>query len=501
MSVFLALAAVALMLLIPAALAVRKHDGSADDYLTAKRGIHWLPAGVSAGVSMLSGFSFTALVGYAYEFGMFAIWFVIVRNIGEIAISWFVWPKLYDAAVKRDCVTLGQLAGSVFGKRMDAIRLFSGAVVAFLLTVYVSSQLQSAGIALEQTVNMPAIAGMTGAGAVLAAYCFWGGVRSSIWTDNSQAVMMLVTLLSVPAGILYSAGGFGGMAETLHASAGADYLNPFTHPDIPYKGLYVFSLLYIGFCILGQPHVFSRFITVKDKRAAKKAQLTYYVTALSMNLLAVLAGVMIRAVIDPATFTDASGDVNAEAALFAAAVALFPLWFVYVIAAGAASASMSTGDSQIQAAANALIFDIVRPLKRIFSGAAEDDTRPRDWTDSHWASKCVTAGMIALATAGAAGLSGHTVFDIVEVAWSTQGAVFFVPFILYACTKGRFIPAERVLLAVMLCCAAVTLSWKFAGLNHIAYPAMPGMSAAALLLWLYSISLRDGSLASRRKPR
>lgn len=471
------------MLMVPAVLSVLKHDRSTEDYLHAKRSIHWLPAGVSAGVSMLSGFSFTALVGYAYTYGAFAIWFVIVRNIGEILISWYVWPRLYETSIKHDCSTLSQLAGKLYGRNMKYLRVITGILIASLLTIYTSSQLQSAGIALENTMSIDPIVTILAAGAILMIYCFWGGIRSSIWTDNSQAVLMLITLGSVPIGIIYSLGGFQEVYDAIKSSANADYLNPFTHPEIPYKGLYVFSLIFIGFCILGQPHVFSRFMTVDNPSSMRKAQVTYYVTALSMNLIAVIVGIMVRAIIAPESFTDASGTLNAESALFTAALMLFPMWFVYFIAAGGASAALSTSDSQIQAASSSFIIDVIRPIKVFFVKATNQENLV-DWTHNHWATKITTGMVIILATFFALILTKQTVFDIVEIVWSTQGSLFFAVFVVYTFTKIDVFPNEWQMLFVMVLGVILTLIWKFQDLNIIAYPAMLGMTVSTLMLYI-----------------
>lgn len=486
-----------LMLAIPAYLAIRKHDATAEDYLTAKRGIHWFPAGVSAGVSMLSGFSFTALVGYSYEFGMFAIWFVIIRNIGEIAISWKIWPRLYAASVEHDSVTLSQLASKLYdSKPLTLVRFCSGLILLILLTIYVSSQLQSAGIALDQTMKIPLIYGIIGGGTVLLAYCFWGGIRSSIWTDNSQAILMVITLVAIPTAIIYQAGGLEELTFQLTQQAGADYLNAFTHETLEYEGLYMFSLLFIGFCILGQPHIFSRFITVKNQQTMRKAQITYYATGFSLNMLAVAIGIMSRAIIAPETFTDTSGDINAEAALFTSAGLLFPAWFALLIAAGAASAAMSTGDSQIQAAGNALIIDIIRPIIRIWN---KNNAAIHDWTQSHWATKSATAGIIFVATFGALLLSSQTVFDMVEVAWATQGSLFFALFIYLLYGQRYAAISQPVLLAAMFIGVGGSFLWKLSPYSYLAYSSFAGMSLS--LLWLGGAMLfARKKLASDKYP-
>lgn len=481
MIIALALFVIVLLMLIPAVLSVRKHDATTDDYLTAKHSIHWLPAGISAGVSMLSGFSFTALVGYSYIYGAFAIWFVIVRNIGEILISWYVWPKLYDASIKHNCSTLSQLAGKLYGGNMKKIRIISGSIIVFLLTLYVSSQLQSASIALNNSMDISTTTTILCAATLLMTYCFWGGIRSSIWTDNSQAFLMIITLTSVPIGIWVTLGNMGSIYDAIIVNASADYLNPLTHPDIPHKKLYVFSLLFIGFCILGQPHVFSRFVTVPDRRSMRKAQCTYYVTALTMNLLAVLVGVMVRALISPETFTNEAGEINAESALFAASAILFPLWLVYFIAAGGASAAISTSDSQIQAASTSFIIDVVRPIRMLLLKREFEDHH--DWTDNHWATKITTAFIIITATSFAIILTQQRVFDIVEVAWSTQGSLFFAIFVLFTFSRLDYAKEEYLLLFTMAIGISLTLTWKFAGWNIIAYPAMIGMTVSVLLLW------------------
>ena len=55
---------------------------------------------------------------------------------------------------------------------------------------------------------------------------------------------------------------------------------------------------------------------------------------------------------------------------------------------------------------------------------------------------------------------------------------------MYSFTKIDILPNERQLLCVMALGVVLTLSWKFMGLNIIAYPAMLGMTASTIMVYV-----------------
>ena len=137
--------------------------------------------------------------------------------------------------------------------------------------------------------------------AMIAIYCFSGGLRASIWTDAAQSLVMLLALLVIVLSSLYELGGFGGLMMRLESISPT--LVQLFPDDKPWLIYFIGSSI-MGAGIVGQPHIIIRIMTLKnveDFRQTKKVYFYYYIPFL---VLATMAGLCCRAILSDTSAFD-----------------------------------------------------------------------------------------------------------------------------------------------------------------------------------------------------
>ncbi|MCA9687917.1 MAG: hypothetical protein KC457_37510, partial [Myxococcales bacterium] len=125
------------------------------DYFLGGRSLGPWVAALSASASSSSVWTLVGVSGYAYGFGLAAVW-LIPACVGGFALNWFVLaPALRRVAAERGAITVTELlAGPPGSERRRAIVAVASIVVLLSLLTYVAAQFQGAGLAFAETFDM-----------------------------------------------------------------------------------------------------------------------------------------------------------------------------------------------------------------------------------------------------------------------------------------------------------------------------------------------------------
>ncbi|MDE0301958.1 MAG: sodium/proline symporter, partial [Gammaproteobacteria bacterium] len=323
------------------------------DYLLANQETPpWL-AGLSAGATANSGYMFTGLIGYAYLVGLPSIWLGLGMIIGDIVASSFIHRRLRSVTNMGQAETYAGILSHWNGTDFRMYRHLAGFVSLIFLSTYAAAQFVAGSKALHVLFGWEEFVGALIGAAIVASYSWAGGIRASIWTDALQAIVMMVAMIVLLVLALDFVGGISAAWTAL------DAVSP-THldlvpPDLQFGALgpLLFGLGWIvaGFCVVGQPHIMVRFMTLDRPENTNRARVYYYAWTFLFGLVATAMGLLTRILLPPDVVFDA------ELALPTVALDLLPGILVGVVIAGMFAATLSTADSLILSCAANLTDD------------------------------------------------------------------------------------------------------------------------------------------------
>lgn len=416
----------------------RTRDGV--DFFLGGRRLGPTVAAISAAASSSSAWTLLGVSGYAYRFGLSAVW-LFPACVGGFVLNWTVLAgPLRRASHATGALTVTELlAGPPGARYRRAIVGLASLVVLVFLTVYVASQLQGAGKTFGETFGLPAGASILVGATVVLAYTLLGGFWAVSVTDTLQGLLMAATAIALPAGALLAVGGLDGLVAGLGAVPQEGFLSWTQRLGGAAAIGFVAGLLGIGLGYPGQPHVVNRFMALREGEAAlvcaRWIAIAWAVVVYAGMILLGLAGRVLF-----------EGLGDAEVVFLTVTNELFPPVVAGVMIAAVLSAILSTADSQLLVASSAVAHDL--------GGGAVGSGMLRR-------SRLVVASISAIAVAAA--LWGpHEIFSPVLVAWSALGAVFGPPLLVTVLRAPP--PPARTLAAMVagLVLAVAGAAWKSA---------------------------------------
>jgi len=379
----------------------RTHSNA--DFFVGGRAMGPLVASISYAASSASAWSILSLSAAAFTFGISTVWMFVGLMIGHGASWLWLAPRLQRAAAAEKLVTVTDflaLEGSARTRRN--IRYFAAGIVTFCFTFYVATQFMGAGKAFAVTFDMsPAVSIILG-GAIVLIYTLLGGFWAVSLTDTLQGLLMLLAAIILPALAMIEVGGFSGFWSGLWAISTPEQLS-LTGPNAGLTALgFVIGTMAMGLGALGQPHLLTRFMALRDARAVRTAQklaIFWFVVVLGNMVILGLCGKILvaRPLADP------------EQLFFVLTDRLLPTVIGAILLAAVLSAIMSTADSQLLVSASAIAHDIMG--------------EPNEGESRLWVSRVVISLLCLLSVLVAIFLPSD-IFSRVMFAWGALGAAF-----------------------------------------------------------------------------
>ncbi|MFZ1863814.1 MAG: sodium/proline symporter [Polyangiales bacterium] len=456
-------------------------ERTTEDYLLAGRQVPaWLTA-LSSAATNNSGFMFIGLIGFAYRFGVQAIWL----QLGWIAGDWVAWTWVHGRVRKVSaevgaCSTPALIATSDAGRFVRSTSVVAGALTFIFLGGYAAAQFKAGSTALQALFGWDLTIGATVGAIIVLVYCFSGGLRASIWTDAAQAFVMIAAMAAIFVAAWNRVGDPAALWRQLAQTDPA--LTDWFPSNLALGfGLYVMGFTFGGFGVVGQPHILARSMAIESADAIPTARKIYFAWFVPFSALAVMVGLYSRVLLPELAAGAQSGASiaahKAELAFPQMALALLPDGVVGLVLAGLFSATMSTADSQVIAC----------------SAAITQDIAPQ-WRSSYVASKAATTFITVLALVLALS-AAEGVFDLVLSAWSALGASLG-PLVLLRVFGRRVEPA--LALIMMASGLATVWWWQSSSYSADVFKLLPGM-LVPLVIYAVAQAVGPRRLSSRRR--
>lgn len=281
---------IGIYVLIALAIAVLSRQGKAanmSSYFLGDRKMNGFVSALSYSATTYSAFMMVGLAGLTYKGGVGALGFEIVYFAG-VSLAVIFGPKFWAVGKKFGFVTPSEMIGHRYQSKPVAIAVALSSCV--FLIPYAAVQLSGVGYLLE---------GMTGGaitfstGIMLATvlailFSYVAGIRSVMWTDSLQAIMMIVASTLVALLVIYELGGFQGLFNTLQTE----------QPDslsVPGSGLFSF-VTFLGLTIpwfffsLSNPQVSQRLFMPSSLKAMRQMLLGFLIFGFIYTLVSIFWG-------------------------------------------------------------------------------------------------------------------------------------------------------------------------------------------------------------------
>lgn len=257
------------------------------DYFLGGRSMGGVVSALSYSATTYSAFMMVGLAGLTYKGGVGALGFEIVYFAGVSLVAIF-GPRFWAAGKKYGFVTPSEMLGARYGSKWVA--LAAAVVSCVFLIPYSAVQLSGVGYL---------VSGMTeggisfGVGLLIATvlaifFSYVAGIRSVMWTDSLQALVMIVASALVAILVVSELGGFSAMFATI-AERKPEMLT------VPGPGL--FSLqTFIGLTIpwfffsISNPQVSQRLFMPESLGALRRMLLIFLCFGLIYTLVSVIWG-------------------------------------------------------------------------------------------------------------------------------------------------------------------------------------------------------------------
>ncbi len=380
---------------------------SHEDFFIAGRKLNPWVVAFSERASGESAWLLVGLPGAALAAGFLHVWTALGCVLG-IIFYWFVIAK--DLRVQSEhfgAITLPNFFSEKLGEGGNLIRFFSSLIIVFFFTFYLAAQFNGAGKVLFVTFGIPQFWGIVLGAVVIIFYTMMGGFFAVAWTDFIQGIIMIGTLVILPVIGLIEIGETGhSLREAVHV-AGPHYASLTGGAT----GLAAVSVVIGGlswfFGYMGQPHLLTRFMAIKDSEKIKVSRRIAIAWAIPAFTGAFLIGLVGLAMYGEGHFQDV------EQVMPALANDFLPAWLAGIFISGAIAAMMSTADSQLLVITSSVIEDFYhQTLKKDLSNRK-----------MLFLSRVITVavGLFAFVIAVT---STKLVFGLVSYAWSGLGASF-----------------------------------------------------------------------------
>ncbi len=398
--------------------ASKKVKGLSDFYVGGKKLGFWFVA-FSARVTGESGWLILGLTGMGAVAGVSAYWVVLGELLG-VGLSWFFMAKPFKKLTDEyDSITIPDYLESHFKSKGHLLRIIAATTLSVFVIIFVSSQIDITGKAFEALLGINYFTGALIGFVIVVVYIYFGGFVAVVWSDFFQGLMMFFGLMILPIA------GFWYMGTDANLWEGLRNIDPKLmniwggDPDPWMNAATIFGFAMIGLGFLGAPHIYVRFIAVKDEREIEHGKWVAVIFTLLTDAAAVTIGLIGRYL-----FTEAGQDpesilgIAGENVLVVLVNTVFPLIIIGIYTAIVLSAIMSTIDSLLIVASSAITRDF---YQKIFRPEIKDEQLTR-------LSRIVTIMMSLIALGIAISVAilspSRTVFWFAIFGWSGIAATF-----------------------------------------------------------------------------
>ena len=325
---------------------------------------------------------------------------------------------------------------------------------------------------------------------VIVAYCTMGGFMAASITSLIQSLVMTFALVVVLIFGISAVGGWDAVMENAKTVPGYLSFTANTNilADAPGKFgfLAIFSTLSWGFGYFGMPHILIHFMAAKDEKnitLSRRIAASWVVISLGVAVIIGIVGYALvnAGVIDGfATSSEAESVLVRVSAIMSQKNVFFAI-IAGIILAGILSATMSTADVQLLAAASGITQNLLQDV----CGLKLDDKKSL---------LIARVGVICIAIVAVffALNPNSSIFRVVSFAWAGFGATFG-PIVLFSLFWKRCNKYGAI--AGMLSGAIMIFVWKF-GVRPLGgawdlYELLPAFIVGCIMIVVVSLLTKE----------
>ncbi|RLC47144.1 MAG: sodium/proline symporter [Candidatus Cloacimonadota bacterium] len=455
-----------LCVLVIGIITYKSNKNHADYFIAGRKLNPWVVA-FSERASGESAWLLLGLPGAALAAGFLEIW-TAIGCIAGIIFSWCVIA--FDLRVETEnfnSITLPNFFAAKFGKDDKILRIVSMIIIIFFFTFYLAAQFNGAGKVLNVTFGLSQTPGILIGAIVIIFYTMMGGFFAVAWTDLIQGIIMIGALVILPLVGLVAIAEQGHSLTSAVSQAGHEFTSTVGGKTGWAAVAVVIGGLSWGLGYMGQPHLLTRFMSIKSVDKIKISRRIAIIWAIPAFIGAMLVGLVGLSLYGQGYFQDV------EKVMPHLATTLLPAWLAGIFISGAIAAMMSTADSQLLVISSSVIEDFYH------------QTLKKEVTEKAllMLSRIVTivVGLIGVLIAL---FSKQLIFSLVSYAWSGLGASFGPGLLLLLKWKET---TKQGILAGMITGSAVTVIWKnISVLDGIVTHRFVAWVLAFIAVWLVS---------------
>ncbi len=229
----------------------------------------WLTA-LSAHASDMSSWLFMAYPMLIFTTGLFNIWAAIGLTFCMFLNWQFIAPKVRSATEKMNNLTMFAYFESRVNDNSSIIKTISALLSFVFYIIYITSGLVAMGLLVESLFGLSYTIGITIGLLIVVFYVFLGGYTTVAWIDLFQGFFLLGVILYIPLFLIGKIGGFAPIMQAIKAQNLATSL----FPSFSIKNILEIFFIALGWGLgyLGQPHIITKFMGIKDTKQIPKAK-------------------------------------------------------------------------------------------------------------------------------------------------------------------------------------------------------------------------------------
>ena len=404
-----------------------KSTNDVGDFYLGGRKLGPLVTAMSAEASDMSSYLLMGVPGLAYFSGIADAGWTAVGLICGTYLNWlFTARRLRNYTERVGAITIPDYLKNRFRDESN-ILLFVGALFIIIFFVpYTASGFSACGKLFGSLFGVNYQLAMIVSAVIIVGYTTTGGFLAASTTDFIQSIVMTIALFIVLGYGVAQAGGVSAVLENagsldgfLNVSATYDNVS---QSGLPYGIFNKITMFCWGLGYFGMPHILLRFMAIENPSKLKLSRRVASVWVLFSLMIAVILGVVGRAmtqvgVLD-SLIEDPTSSAKAETLIVVLADHIskngfLPALVAGLIIAGILASTMSTADSQLIAAASAVSENIIQDVFKVKMSERGAMLTAR-----------ITLVTVAVLAAIIAWNPNSSVFGIVSFAWAGFGAVF-----------------------------------------------------------------------------
>ena len=195
---------------------------TSSEWFLGARALPWWAVGLSMFATNVDNADLVGVTGATFKEGLHIISVYALGSVaGGILAAFFVTPAIYRAGF----YTNAEYLEARFG---PAARLLSALIQIQYRSSMLGMMIWSAHLLLTRLVGLgPTPAWLLIVALVILAglYTAWGGLRSVVWTDTAQGIVMMVAALIIFGAVWQAVDGWSGMTRALRESGREDMLH------------------------------------------------------------------------------------------------------------------------------------------------------------------------------------------------------------------------------------------------------------------------------------